>query len=401
MASEPINIHLGQNPADLPVEVVERKGIGHPDTLADALAERMSVAYARYTRSRFGAVLHHNLDKLYLRGGHARTGLGTFEMTEPFVLVVGGRVSNSFADEEIDYRSIFEEVARDYFATVLPRFNSREWLRIEHVTTDRSRFATWFHPRGLDDLPELRNPTASDTVAVTAWWPNTATENLVLQIERHLNQEATGPRHPHLGQDIKVMASRSGRHIMLTANVPVFPDAASTPDAYDGILEKLRAELLHVAGEAVGGALEIELRLNTQASNPFAPKRHYLLGTGTCLELGEEGFVGRGNGASGLIPVHRPKSVEATFGKNPTYHSGKVYTLYAEEIARRIHREHGVAATVTIVAANGEPLRKPACVSVTLHGHAGEGDVEAIVRDTLGAVDHLALAIDEGRLIPR
>jgi len=400
-ASEPISVHLGQSPADLPVEVVERKGIGHPDTLADALAERMSVAYARYTRSRFGAVLHHNLDKLYLRGGHARTGLGTFVMTEPFVLVIGGRVSSSFADEEVDSRGIFEEVARDYFATVLPRFDSREWLRIEHVTTDRSRFPTWFHPRGLNDLPELHKPTASDTVAVTAWWPNTATENLVLQVERHLNQEATGPRHPHLGQDIKVMASRKGRYVTLTANVPVFPDAAPTPDAYDDVLEKLHTELMQVASETLGDELEVELRVNTQTENPFSPKRHYLLGTGTCLELGEEGFVGRGNGASGLIPIHRPKSVEATFGKNPTYHSGKVYTLYAEEIARRIHREHGAAATVTIVAANGDPLRNPACVSVTLHGHASKGAVEAIIDDTLVAVDHLALAIDDGRLIPR
>jgi len=401
MRSAAITVQRGQDPAELPVEVVERKGIGHPDTLADALAERMSVEYSRHTRSRFGAVLHHNLDKLYLRGGLARTELGTFEMTEPVVLVVGGRVSTRFGDEAIDHRGLFEEVAKDYLSTVLPRFDNREWLQIEHFTTDRSRFDTWFHPRELADLPELNHPTASDTVAVTAWWPNTAAENLVLQVERHLNQEATGPRHPHLGHDIKVMACRRNGRVELTANVPVFPDAAPTAAAYDDIMEDLGAELLEVANTAAGGALEVDLRLNTERNHPFAPKRQYLLGTGTCLERGEEGFVGRGNGASGLIPIHRPKSVEATFGKHPTYHAGKVYTLYAEEIARRIHREHGVAATVTIVAANGEPLRDPACVSVTLHGPADEAEVEAIVREAVGAVDHLALAVDEGRLIPR
>ena len=69
-----INVRHGPGPADRPVEIVERKGLGHPDTLADALAERMSVAYSRHCLERFGAVLHHNLDKLYLRGGHCQIG---------------------------------------------------------------------------------------------------------------------------------------------------------------------------------------------------------------------------------------------------------------------------------------------------------------------------------------
>ncbi|MEJ8650769.1 methionine adenosyltransferase [Streptomyces sp. MS1.AVA.3] len=46
--------------------IVERKGLGHPDTLADHLAERLSQIYSQYTASRFGAVLHHNFDKLAL-----------------------------------------------------------------------------------------------------------------------------------------------------------------------------------------------------------------------------------------------------------------------------------------------------------------------------------------------
>lgn len=394
-----INRHPG--PASLPVEVVERKGIGHPDTLADALAERMSVAYSRQCRDRFGAVLHHNLDKLYLRGGHARTGLGAHEMTEPTILVVGGRVSPSFGGAEIDYRALFEDVAHQYLSTVLPHFDAAKWLRIEYATTDRSRFPTWFRPRDLDDLPELIRPTGSDTVAVTSWWPNTPTEQLVLALERHLNQEGAGPRHPHLGQDIKVMAVRRGYHIDLTINVAVHPSAAPTVDAYDAVLTELRRELREVAATNVGAELDVDIRVNTQATNPFQAKRQYLLGSGTCLEFGEEGFVGRGNGASGLIPVHRPKSVEAAFGKNPTYHSGKVYSLYAEQIARTIHADLGVSAAVTIVATNSNLLRSPNYVSVDLDKDADPAVVDAVVHDVLESTDHLALAIDDGRLIPR
>jgi hypothetical protein len=61
---------LSQLPSlDEAVEVVERKGLGHPDTICDALAEicdalaeALSQALCREYRNRFGAILHHNVD---------------------------------------------------------------------------------------------------------------------------------------------------------------------------------------------------------------------------------------------------------------------------------------------------------------------------------------------------
>jgi S-adenosylmethionine synthetase len=398
--SNHITAHLQAGPADAPVEVVERKGLGHPDTLADALAERMSVAYSRYCRERFHAVLHHNLDKIYLLGGQCRIELGVFEMTGPVTLVIGGRVSTSFGGEPIDHRALFEQVTRDYLTTILPKFDHTRWLRIKHATTDRSRFPAWFHPRSHNDLPELAQPTANDTVAVTAWWPHTPTERLVLELERHLNQEGTGPRDPHLGQDIKVMAIRRDRTVDVTINVAVHPLTAKDTSAYDEILTKLRTELDEVASRTLDSTLDHRLHLNSGDANPFLGKRHYLLGSGSCLEFGEEGFVGRGNTPAGLIPVHRPKSAEAAFGKNPTYHAGKVYAIHADQIARAIHGATGVPATVTIVARHSDPLRQPALVDIALHGNADPMIAAAIAEMNLSATDHLALALD-GWLVPR
>jgi S-adenosylmethionine synthetase len=400
VATTEIVIHTQPGPDDALVEVVERKGLGHPDTLADALAERMSVAYSRQCLAQFGAVLHHNLDKLYLRGGHARTDLGVFEMTEPVTLTIGGRVSTSYADAPIDYRELFEQVASDYLSTVLPNFDHRRWLRIEHATTDRSRFPAWFHPGGHDDLPEVVHPTASDTVAVTAWWPHTPTERLALAMERHLNQEGTGPRDHRLGQDIKIMAVRQGRDVDATVNVAVHPSAAPDTDSYEAILAALRDELNEVAARELDGVLGHRLQVNSGDTNPYRGKRHYLLGSGTCLEFGEEGFVGRGNTASGLISVHRPKSAETAFGKNPTYHAGKVYALYADQIARSVHTATGTAATVTIVARHSEPIRQPALVHVAMHGGADPVTVADRSRVALATTDHIALALD-GYLVPR
>ena len=64
-------------------EVVERKGIGHPDTICDALAERFSVGLSCFYLERFGKVLHHNVDKVLLRGGGARAHFGGGEVLEP------------------------------------------------------------------------------------------------------------------------------------------------------------------------------------------------------------------------------------------------------------------------------------------------------------------------------
>jgi S-adenosylmethionine synthetase len=47
-------------------EVVERKGIGHPDTICDAIAENISRAFSEYTLREWGVVLRHMLDKIAL-----------------------------------------------------------------------------------------------------------------------------------------------------------------------------------------------------------------------------------------------------------------------------------------------------------------------------------------------
>jgi S-adenosylmethionine synthetase len=59
---------LGPATGGLPVEMVERKGLGHPDTMCDALAEALSQALSQYYLDRFGMIFHHNVDKALLWG---------------------------------------------------------------------------------------------------------------------------------------------------------------------------------------------------------------------------------------------------------------------------------------------------------------------------------------------
>ena len=63
------------DPGENEVEVVERKGRGHPDTICDALSEEVSRTLCRYYLERFGRILHHNVDKVLLVGGSSKPRL--------------------------------------------------------------------------------------------------------------------------------------------------------------------------------------------------------------------------------------------------------------------------------------------------------------------------------------
>jgi S-adenosylmethionine synthetase len=66
-----IEILPGPNAGAQRVEIVERKGLGHPDTICDLLSERLSVALSKYYLGQFGLILHHNVDKALLAAGRS------------------------------------------------------------------------------------------------------------------------------------------------------------------------------------------------------------------------------------------------------------------------------------------------------------------------------------------
>lgn len=78
------------------LEIVERKGLGHPDTTCDALAEQLSVSLSRWYYERFGMILHHNVDKALLWGGSARPAFDGGEVTAPMEIYLAGRATRTF-----------------------------------------------------------------------------------------------------------------------------------------------------------------------------------------------------------------------------------------------------------------------------------------------------------------
>jgi S-adenosylmethionine synthetase len=100
-----MELHVGRLPAPageaLEVEIVERKGRGHPDTICDALTEELSRALCRAYTERFGTILHYNVDKALLWGGAARPAFGGGEVIAPIELYLAGRATAEFRGVEV------------------------------------------------------------------------------------------------------------------------------------------------------------------------------------------------------------------------------------------------------------------------------------------------------------
>ena len=62
------------------IELVERKGIGHPDSISDGLAEAVSRALCREYIDKCGAVLHHNTDETQIVAGRSSPRFGGGEI---------------------------------------------------------------------------------------------------------------------------------------------------------------------------------------------------------------------------------------------------------------------------------------------------------------------------------
>lgn len=175
-----------------PFEVVERKGVGHPDTLADGAAEAISNAFASHTEAEYGAVLNHNVDKLYIVGGAVDVDFGRGQVLAPAQLILGGRMTTSFGGKPTNAFELAEHTAAEYVRGILPHMGDGE-LTTTVLTNDYSHNPYHFHPRSLADVPSATDPRANDTSTTVGYWPMSDTERLALGLEGYFYDQAGGP----------------------------------------------------------------------------------------------------------------------------------------------------------------------------------------------------------------
>ncbi|UCM88465.1 methionine adenosyltransferase [Streptomyces marincola] len=376
-------------PHELPAEVVERKGIGHPDTLADGIAELASIRYSRHCLDVAGAVLHHNLDKVAVLGGRvAFTDVGgTYD--RPLRVVFGGRISTSFAGRALPVREILQQAAVDQLRTALPGFD-RVTLEVRHETTDSSKFTHWFAPRSLADLPERPKAFSNDTAYLVGSAPRTATETAVLLAEAWFR------RHVWAGSDIKALAVRDGDAFTITVCVPALAGHLTTSAEFDDAVTDASRELAELLRERLPGRVAVVC--NTRGSRTGPLSGQYFTLSGSAVDYGEDGLVGRGNARTGVISGAHLAGNEAAFGKNAAYHVGKVGGWLADTAARTVAAVFG-PCRIALLWRNGARYDEPASIEITTAKAAPPGEAEELVRTVLSRTDWMEDLLT-GRYLP-
>lgn len=352
-----------------PVEFVERKGLGHPDTICDHLAEELARELATEYETHTGAVRHFNVDKAVLAAGVVDIGFGGGTHTKPSRLILVGKASYAF-----DWKPDRDALAERYKAKLLDL--------LPDATPEAFEVEVWLNESSVDLAAvvhaESVAPLANDTSFAAVSMPRSTVETIVHATELYLNDPEYRSRIP-VGRDIKVMGARVGADIAVTVACPVMAGAVSNRADYDAVVDTVHADVAALAKELAGTDVRVQVNQADQDDSV------YLTLTGTSAEAGDDGQVGRGNRFGGLITPYRPMSLEAAAGKNPASHVGKTYHAIAFDISERLIAEtEATEATVRLLSSIGHPVTEPQTVHVQTTNNPDPAAVDTIVSECFG-----------------
>ncbi|MUL43654.1 hypothetical protein FZ103_21225 [Streptomonospora sp. PA3] len=372
------------------IEVIERKGLGHPDSLADLLAEAFSQTYSLYGLEVFGHVPNHWVDKTALVGARSEVGFGGYSVESGIQARLIGKITRAVGDQPIPVDELFRDTLHELLpaATGAPAIASHVEPVVENtagIAADHP--AAFYRPSQGEDLADTDDLRANDTVVCSAYAPATALQRLAIGLENFAAGPQLGGDLP-IGRDVKVMLVRTGACVDITMCLPVHPERVSSHHEYSEVVSEARRRMDAYAA-AHAAKLDADWRLDIAVNTKDQQGGAYLAPWGTSLGKGDCGLVGRGNRANGVIAADRGSSGEAIAGKNPLHHAGKLYTLAAERISHRIGRPNHTV----LVARNGDRLDTPSFVGVRLGERASSAEqrhIADVVEGEMAALPRLS-----------
>ncbi len=377
------------------VELVERKGIGHPDSLADGIAESMSRELCKEYIKRFGVVLHHNTDETQIIAGKSSPRFGGGEVVEPIKMILVGRATKRVENESIPTDKIALRAAKKYISTAM-RYLDPELDVIFDVKLGEGS-------ADLQDVFRRRKevPLANDTSFGIGFAPLSETERLVYNVERRIYEELR-KKEKAIGEDVKVMGLREKDKITLTIAIAMVDRFLNNISDYDAVKKEVESFVKEISGEYTRKKVEV----NVNTADDYERGCIYLTVTGTSAENGDDGSVGRGNRCNGLITPGRPMSMEATSGKNPINHVGKLYNILANMIAKRCYEEvEGIEEIyVRILSQIGRPINDPKSLSIQVIPKKGysvekiENKLRDIAEEMISRITDLTSKIVNGEI---
>jgi S-adenosylmethionine synthetase len=198
------------------------------------------------------------------------------------------------------------------------------------------------------------------------------------------------------------MGKREEDHIDVTVAAAMVDEHIAGLDDYRRAVTDIEGYVEDLAGEYTDRSVTVDV--NT--ADDYDDGSIYLTTTGLSAEQGDDGSVGRGNRANGLITPNRPMSMEATSGKNPINHIGKIYNLLSTEIAESVAENVDDIRQVQIrlLSQIGRPIDQPHVADAKIVTRDGvslddiHDDIEATVDDELAGVTDLTQRIIDGEL---
>jgi S-adenosylmethionine synthetase len=376
------NIHLqemaGPTAGESDVEIVERKGLGHPDTICDFVMDQISQALSQAYVQYFGRILHHNCDKGLLVAGQAERRFGGGRIIEPMRLIIGDRAT---LVREFDVAELAVKTAKGWFRQNLPQIDPERHFRYQVELKGGSEELTHIFSEPKAIL------SANDTSAAVGYAPLTETERMVLEAERFLNGLEFKTKYPESGTDIKVMGIRKGEQLSLTVAMPLLDKYVAGEQDYFGRKEEMRDVLVSHLRSYLAELADITVTINALDRQKAGSSGIYLSVLGTSAEDADSGAVGRGNQVNGIIALRRPRGSEAAAGKNPVSHVGKIYSVLTHLLANQIYTQvSGVREVVVWLCSRiGDPVDRPQVVSVEvkLRGDTKLGDVYEPINEIL------------------
>ena len=389
----------GYGVQDFDVEIVERKGKGHPDSLIDGAAEAVSRGLSEYYIEHFGTILHHNVDKGILVGGRSEVKFGGGRVVKPIYLMVAGRATEAVPLKgrtvEVPVESIATKSIKGFIKETMRFLDPEKHVRIDTMIKQGSPdLVAVFMRKGM--------PKSNDTSVGVGYAPLSPTEKLTLAIEHRLNSAPFKQKYPEVGEDVKVMSMRTGKKVDVTVAAAMV--SGKIPDAshYESVVHDVSDEAQRLISNS---PLDAKVRVN--AADDMKHGSYYLTVTGTSAEQGDDGNTGRGNRVNGLISPMRQYSMEATAGKNPVNHTGKLFNAVAMIAAEHIVKEVPAVKEcyVRVLSRIGAPIDEPqiASAAVVLENGATltsvQGDVSSILDDSLRDIRHVTRLITQRKLV--